>query len=360
MASLVQPDSKAPIAGADAGRARHAQPSWTWDEMLTEFRALGGVADNVCLKDGPIGRGLFPLDPSQPVTVFAPANLLFAVDDLEFENGVLRVKHGAPGIGAHEREFFELYQQTFSWGTGGRTGVTAFIEAMEALPVPVREQLTSQFGMDAFFQGTLAERAQKQFLRSRKIRSQGRAVIMPVVELANHGPQGAGYDFKNGIAVKGTFPDEVLARYNVFDAFGVFASWGFASKEPTAFSLPIKITLGGQRLTIRRNITETRKLGKFSAPIVKQKDNTIELSYLLLGSVKFPRLAKGAFHAVAQEIGLPNAEEAFDRILHFNRMKLLGLLGALEEHEGAAIALLRKMCRYQLQAMSHCVSRSGV
>src|SRR6476646_4511492 len=35
-----------------------------WDEMVREFRALGGTVENVRLGDGPLGRGLFPIDDS--------------------------------------------------------------------------------------------------------------------------------------------------------------------------------------------------------------------------------------------------------------------------------------------------------
>ena len=38
-----------------------------WDALLAEFRALGGTAENVILRQGPHGRGLFSLNPSDPV-----------------------------------------------------------------------------------------------------------------------------------------------------------------------------------------------------------------------------------------------------------------------------------------------------
>ena len=47
-------------------------------ELLSQYRALGGVADNVQLRQGPHGWGLFVVDPGQPVRVFTPAHLLIA------------------------------------------------------------------------------------------------------------------------------------------------------------------------------------------------------------------------------------------------------------------------------------------
>ena len=50
-----------------------------------------------------------------------------------------------------------------------------------------------------------------------------------------------------------------------------------------------------------------------------------------------------------------DADEVFDRILHFNRMKFLKLLAALEEQEGDLVLMLRRMARFQLEAMSNCI-----
>ena len=50
--------------------------STLWEDMLEEFRVLGDTADNVCLKEGRYGRGLFPVDPSKRVKIHIPDSLL--------------------------------------------------------------------------------------------------------------------------------------------------------------------------------------------------------------------------------------------------------------------------------------------
>jgi len=331
--------------------------AWDWEAMLADFRALGGVAENVCLKNGPIGRGVFPIDAARPVKVLASPNLLFPVDDLAFESGALRVKIDA-AVGAAERAFFDRYQQAFSWGAGGRAGSLALMESLDTLPEPVREMLGEQFGFRDLVKGSVEERAQKQFLRSRRIQNHGRRVVMPVVELINHNPYTDGFDFDNGIAVKGTFPGEVFVRYNLADSIGVFGNWGFASEEPLALSLPISIPLGSRRLVIKRNTKESQKLENRRVPAVKHDGDKIMLSYLILGNTKLPRQPKSAFAIVATDIGIQHTEEIFDRILHFNRMRVLKLLGQLNREPTPIAAILREVCRFQLQAMSHCVGRA--
>jgi hypothetical protein len=67
-----------------------------WDEMLTEFRALGGIAENIRLGAGSFGRGLFPIDPIKPINISIPEELLVSVDAVAIENGAFRVKAASP------------------------------------------------------------------------------------------------------------------------------------------------------------------------------------------------------------------------------------------------------------------------
>jgi hypothetical protein len=56
-----------------------------------------------------------------------------------------------------------------------------------------------------------------------------------------------------------------------------------------------------------------------------------------------------------RDAGQKDPERVFDRILLENRLKFLKLLEVLEEHDGGLIRVLRRVARYQLEAMSWCV-----
>src|SRR5690348_219316 len=75
-----------------------------WNEMLDEFRALGGVAENIRLGHGAFGRGLFPIDPAKPIEISIPENLLVSSSHVDIENGVFRVSSES-AVGARERAF---------------------------------------------------------------------------------------------------------------------------------------------------------------------------------------------------------------------------------------------------------------
>jgi len=119
--------------------------------MLDEFRTLGGTAENIRLGHGARGRGLFPIDPSQPVTLQVPPNLLMDVDDVVFENGALKLASDAEA-GTRERRFFEDYQADFAWGGGGRGEVETLLEEALALPEELRRELCDRFRCGAWFE----------------------------------------------------------------------------------------------------------------------------------------------------------------------------------------------------------------
>jgi len=63
-----------------------------WDFLLSEFRRLGGIADNVCQKEGEYGRGIFPVNPSLRARIFTPSKLMVKKDDIYLEDNKLRLK----------------------------------------------------------------------------------------------------------------------------------------------------------------------------------------------------------------------------------------------------------------------------
>lgn len=322
-----------------------------WDGLVQEFRALGGVLENVRLGQGTIGRGLFPIDPSQPVKILVPENLLFAVDDLEFVNGRLRVKKNG-ALPSSADKFFEEYQEGFSWGAGGRSDCEAFLASMAALPEPVREVLTNDWGLGPFFRGTDAEAVQSRFLRTRMIYRKETAVLMPVLELVNHDSMGAPFSSAGGMSITGTYAREVFARYNFVDPFGVFLTWGFPNAEPVCYSLNMKLPLAKRTLVIGRELGKNRAHGGVRLPQVKTEGNTIHFSNIMLGNKRFPKLSRGIFQHVMKELGfIEDVDEIFDRIRQINGIRFLNLLSVLDDYESRTITALRQMCRYQIASL---------
>lgn len=328
--------------------------AWPWEEMISEFRALGGVANNVRLGQGPIGRGVFAVDPASPIEIVVPANLLFALKEVEFTpDGVLRATDAAPQ-GAGEKAFFARYMAEYDWGPA-RPECEEFLRELDAAPEPVRAYLREHFEFADSLEGDVETRARSRFLKTRIISWRDAFVLMPVLDLVNHGAKAPGFAVQEeGISMAGSFSDEVRVRYNVSDPMGMFQNWGFVGEELAAFSVHMRLTLNDRAFAIRRELRKKTLIGEFLTPALTEENGLTTISYLMIGNADFPRLSKGIFYRLMRDQGLGDqAEEAFDHILHHNRTVFFNLLALLEEHEGPMIKTLRRMCRRQLESMSY-------
>ena len=317
--------------------------------MLDEFRALGGTAENVRLGHGALGRGLFPIDPAKPVDIRIPENLLVPLDHVIFDNGVFRVRDDS-WVSARGRAFVERYQQDFAWGTEARNDIERIFTMMETLPEKLRGVLAKKH-LGRFVQPLTPEFMQNTFLASRAISSGGRQVVMPIIELANHGASSY-YGGVWGVSLQGLFEGEVLVQYSYpADPYHMFSNWFFASQESHAFSMPMTMTYskGGMEFRIGR---EQEGEPEPWVPEISVIGKTISANYLLLGHRRFPGLPRGAFHKAMAKAGLEPQDEMFDAIQNLNRRNFLDLIGELEGIGSPAVPLFRTMARYQLNALS--------
>ena len=193
-----------------------------WDELLDEFRALGGTADNIRLGQGEFGRGLFPIDPAQPVAIRIPESLLVAVEDMVFQGGVPRVGPRARA-GEREKAWLDRYQEEFGWG-GGRDEILQKFESVRTLPEGLRQVLSKEFHCGPWFDEPTDKLIQRLYFQTRSIEHNEKQVVMPLIEVANYG-LGATYGGSGGVELTGTFPGEILVQYAQLDAFGLFLAF---------------------------------------------------------------------------------------------------------------------------------------
>jgi hypothetical protein len=321
--------------------------------MLEEFRVLGGTADNVSLKAGRYGRGLFPVDPSKPVKLHIPDTLLLDPKYVSIVNGNFSVDTGAP-IGRREKSFLENYERDFSWGATHHE-TEGLLQMFYAAPAELRELLSKSFDLDPWLGGPTAEAVFHRFFTSRLVHYKDRAVIMPIVELANHG-SAPGYELDDGVGLSGRFEDEVLVRYNQLDPLQVFQHWGFVSTiESFGWSLSFGISLESKQLDLRirrndLNFEEGRD--PFYPQVQKDGEQTV-LSKMLLGHKAYPGVPRGIFYRVCSEAGVDDAAELFDRIQHVNRTQFLCLARLSETAAPRLGRLLRNLAYAQLELLSN-------
>ena len=210
--------------------------------------------------------------------------------------------------------------------------------------------LTNKFGFGRFFGPVSPQLVQKWFFQSRVITSGDRVVVMPIIEMANHGGD-VEYETGWGVSLRGKFDGEVLVRYATpTDPYDMYLHWMFAPSEPIAFSTAILVTRFKKQFVIGRDFD--RESPPFVPKITIEGDRIVA-KYLLLGHQSFPRLPKGAFRRAGAHAGLDDLDEVYDFIQYVNRQSFLELLGALEGVHLPVVPALRILACNQLKALSH-------
>jgi len=324
----------------------------TWDELVNEFRALGGTIENVQLGEGPLGRGLFPIDPTRPLLIRIPENLLVKKTDIVFENNVLKVAPNA-SLSERERRFYEDYYANLSWGVGGRAEVERLFEQAQALPAELRHKLAAFFMLPQWFADPTEDTIQSNFIQSRKIGLKGHDVMMPFIELANHGNERE-YEAHDGLILQGAAQDEITVHYGNGDAYDLFCSFGFSAPADFAYSLPLKALIGEVPLLIDRSGGLPSGTDRPGYPKVRRDGALVRLDMCMLGNRRFPRFCRGNFRHALRAAGFREVDETFDRIRQDNQLLFLSLLADLESLEGPMVRTLRQMARFQLQAIAFC------
>jgi hypothetical protein len=323
-----------------------------WNELLDEFRALGGTAENIRMDYGELGRGLFPIEAAKPVVIDIPPNLIVGTADMIFENGTPRVGPNAK-TGEREKAWLDRYQAEVGWGDGQAGGIRQLFDMVAALPKELRHELSAEYQCGPWFQEPTEDLIRSCYFESRHIHHKGKPVVMPLIELINHG-DGTKYTGTDSIRITGTFPGEILVQYSDVDAFEFFRAWGFSLPRAVAFSTTVAGNIPSGTLKIGRGYSGPARSERDWIPKLEKTDGGVTMPFLMIGNQRYPRLPKGIFYRLMRDAGQSDFEEAFDLIQHANRLRFLGLLKALGGIDVPMSRTLRAMAHDQLRAMSFC------
>ena len=103
-----------------------------WEQLTSKLEKNGGVALNICQRDGEFGRGIFSIDPFKKSKIFIPKKLMIKKNDIYLADNKLRIKKDA-NYKEEIRQFFNFYQDSFSWGGGGKETTENFEKGLSFL-----------------------------------------------------------------------------------------------------------------------------------------------------------------------------------------------------------------------------------
>ena len=219
----------------------------TWDFLLSEFRRFGGIADNVIQQKGKYGRGIFSINPSQKARIFTPTKLLIKKEDIFLENNKLRIKNDKE-YDQEIRNFFNFYQDNFSWGSGGKETTELFEKGLILFSPKLKELIKKYTLVDLQerHKGKWDNVIKNQFLNARAIKFKNSSVIAPIWELVNHKVKSFNFILNDeGISTPNypTSNHEITFSYRDMSPLNCFFSYGFFSEETILFSIPFTINL---------------------------------------------------------------------------------------------------------------------
>ena len=274
-----------------------------WDFLLSEFRRLGGIADNVIQKEGEYGRGIFSIDPTLKSQIFTPTKLLVKKEDIILENNKLRIKKDKE-YDKEIRNFFNFYQDNFSWGSGGKETTLLFEKGL-SLFNPTLKELIKKYALvdlEARHKGTWDDVIKNQFLNARKVKFKNTNVIAPIWELVNHKVK----SFKFILSEQGVSTPNYRAMncelthvYRDMSPLNCFFSYGFFSEETIIFSIPFLVKIPN----IGIHISCKGKSLKDDSIKIERSGNRIILEGLPIADANHPRLPFDYFNEILRKIG---------------------------------------------------------
>ena len=300
------------------------------EEIVREYQALGGVAQNIEVGRGQYGYGIFPKIVCKDTRIVTPKQLLISTSHLTLDrDNQIKVRDGS-GVDGEVIAFFESYQQFLGWGNGVLTELTEYHLELRRLPKIIKEYMLI-LGWSA---GDFDKKGPMDFLAeyciSRQIRIDNDSKMMPVLDLINHSPSGKAYTIHNGVSLEGNFSGEVLARYHSgSDAFHFYKNYRIVSQSDIVLSCHAKINLAAaDSLKISRSDSLVTKVGEHVLAVTERKGSELQFAFVQLSQKKGIAPAKQIFVNQLQSLNIsePVAVRIFDGLISHNRRILTNLL----------------------------------
>lgn len=326
-----------------------------WESLLDRFRALGGVADNICLANGEYGRGLFRKSSLVLSRIFTPHSLLIKRSDIDICDNKVVLKSTGTARSRDQAEFLEYYYNILSWGNGGNRDSIYFINRLSSFRSTTKEALLRNCFLDQMhlsFCPTTEDTFQR-FVDERTFTFKGERVLACMLELINHSSYAPGFQGnRNGLSspLYNLNREEIFHRYiSKPSPMRIWKEYGFACQCAFVFSVPFEISLAG-------NPSQSLKcLGSQVMPSQKSASciingHSILIECLTVGSIS-KTLAFSAILSILElyNISLASTKDAFYEIIDLNLGARSQLLSTLQSDGYSLQDELCKSLQYEIE-----------
>ena len=322
-----------------------------FQNLLELYAGLGGVAENICLKEGDLGRGIFPLDPLYASRIMTPRNLLVDRRCIYVSHGEIYIKDQG-SLSSREKKFLEL-NYNYAWEGAGRRCAAEFLQYVLEIPVSVKSQLLNCGFIDKHLISSRSDEncVLKRFIDERVVGFEGNSVLAAVWDLVNHS------SFAQPLRITpygvetpplDPSPNEVLFKYHgKHSSMSIWKSYGFACDCIVAYSIPIDIDVGVSGLVVKCD-------GKFDLDARNQKCFSIVGDILSIKSLPVGCLSTGLprehFKSILSSVGLSEGvvSQLFLKICEANLKAREDLVASLDKSTHGANVQLIKALIYEI------------
>ncbi len=324
-----------------------------WDFLISEFRRLGGIAENVYQKEGKLGRGVFSINSNLKSRIFIPHKLMIKTEDICLENNRLRIKKNK-NYSQAIRNFFNYYQDNFSWWGGGRETTESFEKGLILFSLKLKELIKKYMLIDLEqrYREDWDKVILKQFLVARQFSFDHNKMICPVLELVNHEVISLSFIKRlDGISTPNypPFSGELTHNYNNKSSIKRFFSHGFFCKESIIYSFPFRVNFKNLGLIIN---CKGEDLYDDSMKIVRS-DNIILIQGLPIVDINRPKLPEYYLAELMKKIGIQNIPiEFLANLLNFNISIRKTILEESQLIVNEVSNTFQKILKYELNLIS--------
>ncbi len=327
-----------------------------FQDLLERFTALGGVAENICQREGEHGRGIFPVDSSRRAKIITPRNLLIDRGKVCISRDQIYVKDSSQ-FSSKEKNFIEL-NYNYAWENGGNICATKFLKYVSMMPKSVKHQLLvcGFIGNDLLNNVPDENGVFKRFIDERVVSFEGNSVLASVWDLVNHSSFSPPLRITpHGVETPPIEPGsgEILHKYSGKNSpIGMWSKYGFACDCIVVYSIPLNVNLGNQPLTIRcagKLGLDPKEKTSFSVA-----GNILSIKSLPVGCLSIT-LPQENFKSILTSVGLTAdvANRLFLKIIEANLKARSDLIDSLQELGCNAQAQLYKALIYEIKLIKN-------
>lgn len=321
-------------------------------ELAAQAAEEGATLKNVEIASSDDGKLILKsIDGSADFEISIPEAMLLPADDIDLATAKVRE---SASIEEPMRSWFNAYLAAMVDGED-RAVLASVRKAIDKSNLTASSTFRGLALANFLTINTKPEALNRSLLSASMIGTASGPKLVPILGLARAGAGGLSLSVSAGgsFRVTGRAAEEIRVSMGRFDALHALNTQGQVLDFPTAFSLPLSLTLPEKRsISIARNFTESQVVGKMAVPKAWAEGDEIKMSYCPIGLGNQPRAAREVFRAALKPLDIAGLDMVWGLVRNYNMSRLFDAYVASGELEDEKLRkMLSQSTRSQIETM---------